>query len=165
MRRILAVSAAACLVVLASINVRHTLTAAQTPSPSFTQAKGPSPSRGQVLADYAKLPLSFEPNFGQTDDRVNFLTRGDGYTVFLAENEAAIRLESASPESANPHDLEYALRSPAASRSTVVKITLAQSDSHSQPEALDPQPGRSNSLIGNDTAKERHNVPQFSREK
>ncbi len=38
----------------------------------------------------AKLPPSFEPNLGQTDPRVRFLSRGRGYTLFLTENEAVL---------------------------------------------------------------------------
>ena len=108
MRRILAVSAVLCFIVMASVVAWHNLKTAPTSSPSFAQADA---SRGRFLADYAKLPLSFEPNLGQTDDRVHFLTRGDGYTVFLAGNEADIRLESTSPESANQASLSI-LRSP-----------------------------------------------------
>jgi hypothetical protein len=161
MRRILAVSAVLCFVALACVIAWHNLRTTPTSSPSFAQA---NPSRDRLLADYAKLPLSFEPNLGQTDDRVNFLTRGDGYTVFLAGNEADIRLESTSPESANPRDPQHPFRS-VSSKTAVVKIALAQSNRHLQPEASDPQLGRSNYLIGNDPAKWHRNVPQFSRVK
>jgi hypothetical protein len=164
MRRILAVSAVLCLVVLASVVAWRDLTTTSILSPSSVQAKRSSPSRGRLLADYAKLPLSFEPNLGQTDDRVNFLTRGDGYTVFLAGNEADIRLESASPEPANPREPQHSARA-TSSKTAVVKIALAQSNRHPQHETLDPQASRSNYLIGNDPAKWHRNVPQFSRVK
>src|SRR5213594_4757146 len=38
------------------------------------------------------LPLYFEPNQGQTDSRVRFLARGSGYSLFLADSEAVLRL-------------------------------------------------------------------------
>ena len=42
------------------------------------------------MADrYAKLPLAFEPNVGQTDARVKFLAHGSGYTLFLTDTAAA----------------------------------------------------------------------------
>jgi hypothetical protein len=41
----------------------------------------------QVTA-FAKLPLSFEPNRGQTDPRVQFVSRGPGFTLYLAPGEA-----------------------------------------------------------------------------
>jgi hypothetical protein len=37
---------------------------------------------------YGKLPLQFEANRGQTDDRVRFVSRGDGYVLFLTSEEA-----------------------------------------------------------------------------
>jgi len=57
----------------------------------------PLASRAQVMRSYGKLPLSFEANIGQTDSHVQFLSRGDGYSVFLEENEAAIALRPAAP--------------------------------------------------------------------
>ena len=40
-----------------------------------------------VAVDYGKLPLVFEPNQGQTDERVKFLSRGRGYSLILTESE------------------------------------------------------------------------------
>src|SRR4029453_11313316 len=36
------------------------------------------------------LPLSFEPNLGQTDPEVQFLSRGRGFTLFLTSAEAVL---------------------------------------------------------------------------
>ncbi|MFL6334290.1 MAG: hypothetical protein ACJ754_13335 [Pyrinomonadaceae bacterium] len=36
------------------------------------------------------LPLSFEPNRGQTDRRVKFLSRSGGYVLFLTADEAVM---------------------------------------------------------------------------
>ena len=45
------------------------------------------------LADrYGKLPLVFEENRGQADRRVRFVSRGEGYSLFLTGNEAVLRL-------------------------------------------------------------------------
>src|SRR4051812_9581222 len=41
---------------------------------------------------YGRLPLRFEANRGQTDGRVKFLARGGGYTLFLSESGALLRL-------------------------------------------------------------------------
>ncbi|MGA3261803.1 MAG: hypothetical protein ABSE35_23235, partial [Bryobacteraceae bacterium] len=64
---------------------------AQAPSPL------PSPERTaasrQVAARYGKLPLSFEPNRGQTDPRVQFVSRGAGYTIFLSPTSATFALQ------------------------------------------------------------------------
>lgn len=47
----------------------------------------------RVVETYAKLPLSFEANQGQTDSEVRFLSRGSGYSLFLTSNEAVLSLK------------------------------------------------------------------------
>ena len=44
--------------------------------------------------DLSQLPLSFEPNQGQTDPQVKFLARGAGYGVFLTADQAVLTLSS-----------------------------------------------------------------------
>ena len=39
--------------------------------------------KARIVENYGKLPLSFEKNQGQTDEKVKFLSRGSGYTLFL----------------------------------------------------------------------------------
>src|SRR5687768_9221367 len=39
----------------------------------------------EVSQALANSPLTFEANVGQTDDEVDFVARGSGYRVFLAE--------------------------------------------------------------------------------
>ena len=46
----------------------------------------------QVSAEYVQTPLAFEQNTGQTDAAVDFLTRGDGYSVFLTDGDAVIEI-------------------------------------------------------------------------
>ena len=47
---------------------------------------------------YSKLPMHFEPNEGQTDAQVKFLSRGRGYTLFLTPTEAVLALHTAQGE-------------------------------------------------------------------
>src|SRR5208282_3732838 len=53
-------------------------------------------ARARQLASYGKLPLSFEPNRGQTDPQVKFFSRGRGYALFLTGNEAVLSLQKAA---------------------------------------------------------------------
>ena len=53
---------------------------------------------GHPRIAHAKLPLSFEPNLGQADPRVKFLSRGRGYTLFLTKDEAVVALPSQKAE-------------------------------------------------------------------
>lgn len=41
-------------------------------------------------ASYAKLPLSFEPNQGQADPEVRFLSHAGGASLFLTPTEAVL---------------------------------------------------------------------------
>ena len=44
-------------------------------------------------AAYLSTPLTFEQNNGQTDQQVDFVARGSGYTVFLTEGDAVLMLQ------------------------------------------------------------------------
>src|SRR5262245_48704142 len=45
---------------------------------------------------YGKLPLTFEPNVGQTDKQCDFVARGKGYILFLAATEAVLSVSRVS---------------------------------------------------------------------
>src|SRR5215469_131430 len=57
----------------------------------------PQASQARLLAAYGKLPLSFEANRGQSDRRVKFLARGNGYALFLTPTEAVLSLTHPQP--------------------------------------------------------------------
>ena len=63
-------------------------------SPSLRQA-------GTGLEEaYSRLPLSFEPNHGQTDAGVDFVARGQDYTLFLTPAEVILALRAPRVEEA-----------------------------------------------------------------
>src|SRR5215468_5313099 len=47
---------------------------------------------------YTALPLAFEPNRGQADASVRFLSRGAGYALFLTSDEAILALRGAADD-------------------------------------------------------------------
>src|SRR5258705_13947283 len=61
--------------------------------PSVTAVKSTS---AKMKEAYGFLPLSFEANAGQTDRRVKFLARGQGYGLFLTSNGAVLSLSKSS---------------------------------------------------------------------
>jgi len=103
----------------------------------------------RVSESYAKLPLYFEANQGQTDKDVRFLSRGAGYSLYLTAGEAVLVL--AKPD-AKAHGKSVALRMSlvGAARKPVVS-------------GLDEQPGRANYFIGKDPAKWRTNVATYAK--
>jgi hypothetical protein len=64
-----------------------------TPTPAAASRPGTS-------ALYGKLPLSFEANEGQVDRAVKFLSRGEGYALFLTATEAVLTLAGPRHETA-----------------------------------------------------------------
>jgi hypothetical protein len=66
-------------------------------SVGFTESPLPTvvPGAGNT---YGKLPLSFEPNQGQTDAHVKFLSRASSYTLFVTSGEAVFAGRDGSVE-------------------------------------------------------------------
>lgn len=62
------------------------------PTPTSTIPPG---NEQAIRAQMLELPLSFEPNRGQTDATVSFLARGPGYGILLTPTEAVLTLRHA----------------------------------------------------------------------
>src|SRR5436190_14357066 len=52
----------------------------------------------RVSESYGKLPLQFEANRGQTHKDVHFLSRGQGYSLYLTAGEAVLVLSKPNPD-------------------------------------------------------------------
>jgi hypothetical protein len=117
--------------------------------------------------DYGKLPLTFEPNQGQTDPRVKFLARRDGYTVFLSSTETTLELSAPSVpcSTAFPASRPSSRANWAKRASATVRLTLGGSNPRTPIESVDVQPGSSNYLIGSDPSKWHRNIPRYARVK
>jgi uncharacterized repeat protein (TIGR01451 family) len=124
------------------------------------------PARQLKLAErYGKLPLTFEANRGQTDRRVQFLARGDGYALFLTPTEAVMSLHGpGDPHRFNPQssglDKPMSLTSKSAA---VLRMTLVGSNPKASTMGLEELSGRSNYFIGRDPKQWRTNVPNYGR--
>ncbi len=138
----------------------------QTPLKSAA-LKGSATSPRLVKVSRSGLPLSFEPNVGQTDPQVKFLSRGNHYALFLTGTEAVLTLRADSNRSHVSKGLRDRLRrkAPLATQADVLRMKLVQGNPHPQLVGLDPLPGRNNYFIGQDPAKWHRNVPTYSRVK
>ena len=68
-------------------------------SPPALATTGSAPDGLVTRSDsYARLPVFFEPNRGQTDAEVRFQARGIGYGFFLTDDAAVLHLDSAAGE-------------------------------------------------------------------
>ena len=101
---------------------------------------------------YGKLPMSFEPNVGQTDSSVRFLARGHGYSLFLSPRQATLSLQ------------RYGKSGKIESRSAV-RITVEGSSDSVAIEGEDLAEGKSNYFIGNNPEEWRTDIPNYRRVK
>lgn len=122
-----------------------------------------------ALSDYGKLPLSFEVNRGQTDGRVKFLSRGNGFSLYLTNDEATISLKNpghgrvdASKRAGVPVRAASSDPSPA---SVWLSMQLLGANTTSRVVGGAELPGKVNYFIGNDPAKWRTNVPTYAQVK
>jgi beta-propeller repeat-containing protein/centrosomal CEP192-like protein/HYDIN/CFA65/VesB family protein len=137
---------------------------ATAPGGSTRSTTFASPTR--VKASYCSLPLSFEPNEGQTDPRVRFLARGPGYTLFLTADEAVLSLRSEESEVRTQEQVERPW-SPATRHSSlvtaVVRLKLLGADPGAEVTGLEELPGKSNYFLGNDPGGWHTDVPTYAK--
>jgi hypothetical protein len=124
--------------------------ARNTNQPSITPAD--SGSTGAISAAYTKLPLSFERNEGQTAEQVRFTANGDGYQLFLTDNEAVLALRQAEAKD-NKEKGGY----------RVVRMRLLNANENVQTSGLEMLPGKLNYFIGNNPDRWRTDVSLFAK--
>ncbi len=130
---------------------------AQGPNSIETQSTAKIQERARSIV--AGLPLFFEPNQGQgtlnpADSRTRFVAHGSGYSMFLGDDGAILRL--GSRQSGN-HSSRLS------DRVETFQMKLVGANSKLTPIAEDQLPGKSNYFIGNDPSKWRRGIPQFAR--
>lgn len=74
---------------------RSTTAARQASGFASAPARIEEAVRARIKDTFGKLPLRFEENQGQADPKVKFISRGPGYSLFLAETEAVLTLTEA----------------------------------------------------------------------
>src|SRR5579864_2255011 len=99
-------------------------------------------------AVFGRLPISFEPNQGQSDARVKFLAHGMGYALYLTSGDAVLALPGIRQNANGP---------------SVVRMRLAGANEKAEIAGASPLPGHSNYFIGNDPARWHRNIPRFGR--
>lgn len=120
------------------------------------------PPRAMAAAQsaYGHLPLSFEANQGQTDPQVKFLSRGQGYNLFLTSTEAVLALTSLDRAMVKGSEVEDS-RSSKEARQAVLRMGLVGANPSPTTSGLDALPGKANYFIGNDPQHWRTDVPTY----
>ena len=98
---------------------------------------------------YARLPLTFEANRGQTDPRVKFLAHGPGYLLFLTRHRAVLSLA--------PTSTGAAYRS-----AGVVRMTFVHPDRATRLAGREKLAARTNYFVGNDPRRWIAGVPNYA---
>ncbi len=115
----------------------------------------PDPTdKSRALALLSSLPATFEPNRGQADPSVEFLSRGPGYSLFLTQSSAFLSI---------PRPLAPSSDQPAANRFSLLELNFVGSNRHSSAEGLVLQPNRSNYFLGNRADQQHSDVPNYAR--
>ena len=101
--------------------------------------------------DFGSLPLSFEPNRGQTDSKVAYLARGGGYTLFLAPTSAVFELQRDANLGAQPTE------------TAVIRMDLIGANADAPMIGQQGLTGTANYLLGNDPSHWSTGMPTFAR--
>ncbi len=118
----------------------------------------------KLSASYGKLPLSFEPNLGQTDEQVKFISRGAGYTLFLTPTEAVFSLlQGDAAKNVSAADLLNPTPSAKQAPDAVLRVQLATPNRTAAIVGMEQLPGKTNYIRGNDPAKWQANIPTFAK--
>ena len=104
-------------------------------------------TKNKAAIQYARMPIAFELNRGQSDPQVKALARGAGYGLFLTSEESVLVLA---------HGL---------GKTSVLRTKLVGANTSARVLPVDPLPGTVNSFIGNDRAKWQTDVPTFAKVK
>ncbi|MFN0107511.1 MAG: SBBP repeat-containing protein [Blastocatellia bacterium] len=151
-----------------SLSATNTDRSATAPSESLSPTVSPDvvERRAAIAERYAKLPIRFEANQGQTNHAVKFVTRGNNYSLFLTSNEAVWRLQKneGEPESGTLAD-QRSRPDAQAVTSSVLRMRLVGANPEPQVSGVEPIQTKSNYFIGNDPRVWRQGVANFAKVK
>ncbi|HNH85372.1 MAG TPA: hypothetical protein PL157_23595, partial [Acidobacteriota bacterium] len=129
----------------------------QLPRPTSGVLAGMAASAFHPPAKFGQVSLGFERNQGQADPKVNYLTRGKGYALFLNQHDVTLAVfkpsapahhETPAPKSASP---------------AIIRIELAGSEPAVKITGEHPRSEQINYLTGNDPRTWRREVPSYDR--
>jgi len=120
-------------------------------------------NRPPVLASYTKLPLLFEPNYGQTDSRVRFVSHGSGTSIFVLADELVFAGQAATPKMGPSGAGSKPLAGSAAARREILRVKFSGADAKAAAQGLGPSSSRVNYFTGSDPSRWIANVPTFEK--
>jgi hypothetical protein len=115
-----------------------------------------------VSLEYNKLPLSFEPNVGQSDPQVKYIARANGYSLFLTQRETVFRLKANSPVESN-RGKSIQRDSSRTEHGSQLRLQFSNSNPDVSMTAWDQLVGTVNYMRGKDPKSWLTNIPTFAR--
>jgi len=118
--------------------------------------------QSRIAANFGNLPLSFEPNRGQTDGQVKFLSRNSHYNLFLTPDEAVFTLPTRSTDK---NTNRSGMRDKASwnDSQAVLRLQIHGANPSAKVRGGDLLAGHTNYLIGRDSSKWIQDIPQYAR--
>ena len=109
--------------------------------------------------------MAFEPNQGQADPRVRYLSHGTGYGLFLTNQEAVLTLQQHEAVGAKANKgaglLATHLKPRSVVKTSVLRMRFEGSNSTPEIAGTNPLPGKINYFIGNDPSKWHTDIPSY----
>src|SRR6266850_1919243 len=106
---------------------------------------------GRAIEEFANLPLYFEPNQGQTEGRVKFLSRSGGHVLFLTPSKAVLVLTKREPKHTESWKTERRVSG------TVLSMAFVGANRQPKISGQRELPGKVNYFIGDNPRKWRTN--------
>jgi uncharacterized repeat protein (TIGR01451 family) len=135
--------------------ILNTTFAASLPILSMVASASSTASSG-ASATAISAPLAFEAAQGQVPPGVRYLARGEGYRLYLGQNDFEVAL--IAPDARDPHP-----RSPSAFRVARLQASIVGAAPDTRPEPIQASSASVNYFLGNDPAAWLRNVPTFKK--
>jgi hypothetical protein len=109
---------------------------------------------------FARLPVAFEPNHGQTAAEVTYLARCRGYTVFLTSAGATVRFSARAQ--ASPDERSNLSEAAKHAQPQTFSLRFLGANAETAWEGSRQLPGVVHYLIGSDPTRWQRNIPTFA---
>ena len=120
----------------------------------------------KAVSPFSNLPLTFEPNLGQTGVEVRYLAHHQGATIYFTDAEVVLKLPLRSKGAADnnsrisrPEPVSFHSASPA---SAVVRLAFVGANSAPAIGHGKELSGKVNYFVGNDPTSWRSNIPRYA---
>jgi len=113
-------------------------------------------ARAREAVSFDHLPLGFEENKGQVNAQVRYLARGQGFTLFLTQDDAILQFVKSQ-------GADQVSGTSSAANTERVRLKLLGASHHARISAADRLPGDTSYFLGNDPRHWHTKIPNYGR--